>query len=170
MVEKETILVVDNEDAIRETLKKILEREGYRILTAKNGQEALDILREKRVQLIISDIVMPKIDGHKLLRLAKSIRPEIEVILMTGHGQTEQGLEAIKEGAFDFIQKPFTKLALFKTVKQALEKQAMGAEIRYLKERIRELISEILEVVGEPPKAAKALEYNQGIGAATSPH
>lgn len=169
-MDKETILIVDNEEAIRETLKKILEREGYRILTAKNGQEALDILRGKMVHLIISDIVMPKIDGHKLLRLAKSIRPEIEVVLMTGHGQTEQGLEAIKEGAFDFIQKPFTKLALFKTVKQALEKQAMGAEIRYLKERIRELISEILEIVGEPPKAAKSLEYNQGVRAANSPH
>ncbi len=169
-MEKETILVVDNEDAIRETLKKILEREGYKILAAKNGQEALNILKEKKVHLIISDIGMPKIDGHKLLKLAKSIRPEIEIVLMTGHGQTEQGLEAIKDGAFDFIQKPFTKLALFKTVKQALEKQAMGAEIRYLKERIRELIFEILEVVGEQPKAVKTLEYNQGVRAVTSPY
>ncbi len=169
-MEKETILVVDNEDAIRETLKKILEREGYKILTAKNGQEALDIVKEKKVHLIISDIGMPKIDGHKLLRLAKSIRPEVEIVLMTGHGQTEQGLEALKDGAFDFIQKPFTKLALFKTVKQALEKQAMGAEIRYLKERIRELILEILEILGEQPKAMKTLQYNQSVRAATSPH
>lgn len=86
---------------------------------------------------------------------------------MTGHGQTEQGLEAIKNGAFDFIQKPFTRLALFKTVKQALEKQAMGAEIRYLKERIRELIAEILEVVDGP--AARALEYHRSLGS-TPPH
>lgn len=169
MVEKkETILIVDNEDSLRETLKKILEREGYNILTAKNGQEAIDIIREKNIHLVISDIGMPKIDGLKLLRLAKSIRPEVEVILMTGHGQTEQGLEALKEGAFDFIQKPFTKLALYKTVKQALEKQAMGAEIRYLKERIRELIVEILEIVGEP--VTNQLEYRRNMRAATSPH
>lgn len=76
-MENRIILIVDNEDAIRETIQKILEREGCYILTAKNGQEALDVLKERKVHLIISDISMPKIDGHKLLRLAKSINQKL---------------------------------------------------------------------------------------------
>jgi len=149
-VEKKTILVVDNGETIRETLVKILEREGYAVLTAEDGQVALEVLREHRVNLILSDVCMPRIDGNKLLKMAKSIYPDVEVILMTGHGKTEMGLEALRAGAFDFIQKPFTKLALNKTIKQALEKQAMAAEMRFLKERVRDLLAEIMDVVGEP--------------------
>jgi len=132
-VEKKTILVVDNGETIRETLVKILEREGYNVLTAEDGQAAMEVLKENRVNVILSDVCMPRMDGNKLLKLAKSILPDVEVILMTGHGKTEMGLEALRAGAFDFIQKPFTKLALNKTVKQALEKQAMAAEMRFPK-------------------------------------
>jgi two-component system response regulator HydG len=149
-VEKKKVLVVDNGETIRETLVKILEREGYHVLTAEDGQAALEVLRENQVNVILSDVCMPRMDGNKLLRMAKSIRPDVEVILMTGHGKTEMGLEALRAGAFDFIQKPFTKLALSKTIKQALEKQAMAAELRFLKERVRELLGEIMDLVGEP--------------------
>ncbi len=156
-MDKKTILVVDNGETIRETLLKILEREGYNVLTANDGQAALEILREHKVNLILSDVCMPRIDGNKLLKLAKSIVPEVEVILMTGHGKMEMGLEALKDGAFDFIQKPFTKLTLNKTVKQALEKQAMAVEMRLLKDRMRELIAELNELIGEP--VVRRLEY-----------
>jgi two-component system response regulator HydG len=149
-VEKKTILVVDNGETIRETLVKILEREGYRVLSAEDGQAALDVLKENEVNLILSDVCMPRMDGNKLLKQAKAIHPDVEVILMTGHGKTEMGLEALRAGAFDFIHKPFTKLALNKTIKQALEKQAMAAEMRFLKERVRELLGEIMDLVGEP--------------------
>jgi DNA-binding NtrC family response regulator len=132
-VEKKTILVVDNGETMRETLLKILQREGYSVLTAKDGQAALEVLQENKVNLIISDVCMPRMDGNKLLKQAKAVLPDVEIILMTGHGKMEMGLEALKEGAFDFIQKPFTKWALNKTVKQALEKQDMAAEIRFLK-------------------------------------
>jgi DNA-binding NtrC family response regulator len=158
-VDKKTILVVDNGETIRETLLKILEREGYNVLTANDGQAALEVLREHKVNLILSDVCMPRIDGNRLLKLAKSIVPDVEVILMTGHGKMEMGLEALKEGAFDFIQKPFTKLTLNKTVKQALEKQALAVEMRLLKERMRELIAEINELIGEP--AVRRLEYSR---------
>ncbi len=162
-MEKKIILVVDNEETTRETLLKILEREGYQVLTANDGQAALEIINEQRVNLVVSDVCMPRMDGNKLLKMAKAVRPEIEVILMTGHGKMEMGIEALKEGAFDFIQKPFTKLALNKTVKQALEKQAMAAEMRFLKERVRELIAEISDLVGEP--AVQRLEYPRTLGA-----
>jgi DNA-binding NtrC family response regulator len=160
---EKTILVVDNGETMRETLLKILQREGYIVLTAKDGQAALEVLRETKVHLIISDICMPRMDGNKLLKQAKAILPEVEVILMTGHGKMEMGLEAFKEGAFDFIQKPFTKWALNKTVKQALEKQAMAAEIRFLKARLRELIAEIMDLVGEP--TVHRFEYSRSLGA-----
>jgi two-component system response regulator HydG len=161
-VEKKKILVVDNEETTRETLLKILEREGYHVLTANDGQAALEIVKEQRVNVIVSDVCMPRMDGNRLLKMAKSIRPDVEIILMTGHGKMEMGVEALKEGAFDFIQKPFTKLALQKTVKQALEKQALAAEMRFLKERVRELIAEISDLVEEP--AGQRLEYPGTLG------
>lgn len=162
-MEKKIILVVDNEETTCETLLKILEREGYQVLTANDGQAALEIIKEQRVNLVVSDVCMPRMDGNKLLKMAKAVRPELEVILMTGHGKMEMGIEALKEGAFDFIQKPFTKLALSKTVKQALEKQTMAAEMRFLKERVRELIAEISDLIGEP--AVQHLEYPRTLGA-----
>ena len=165
-MEKKMILVVDNEETIRETLLKILEREGYDVLTAADGQAALEIIRERKVHLILSDVCMPRVDGNRLLKLAKAILPEVEIVLMTGHGKVEMGLEALKEGAFDFIHKPFTKLVLNKTVKQALEKQAMAAEMRILKERVRELITEIMEVIEEP--AVRRLEYPRTAGVNSS--
>jgi DNA-binding NtrC family response regulator len=161
-VDKRTILVVDNGEEIRTTLTKILEREGYQVLTAEDGQAALEILREAKVNVIISDVAMPRIDGLKLLKAAKGLLPDIEIILMTGHGKAEMGIEAIKEGAFDFIHKPFTKLALTKTTKQALEKQAMAMEMRFLKDRVRELISEMMDLIGESP--ARRLDYSRSLG------
>lgn len=161
-MEKKKILVVDNEETTRETLLKILEREGYQVLTANDGQAALEIVKEQRVNVVVSDVCMPRMDGNRLLKMAKTIRPELEVILMTGHGKMEMGVEALKEGAFDFIQKPFTKLALQKTVKQALEKQALAAEMRFLKERVRDLIAEISDLVEEPP--VQRLEYPRTLG------
>jgi len=167
IVEKKTILVVDNGEMMRETLTKILEREGYNVLTAEDGQAAVEILKEHRVNPILSEVCMPRMDGHKLLGSSKSILPEVEVILMSGHGKTEMGLEALRAGAFDFIQKPFTKLALNKTIKHALEKQAMDAEMRFLKERLRELLGEIMELVGEPDGPGRG--YSRTVRA-DSPH
>ena len=161
-MEKKKILVVDNEETTRETLLKILEREGYQVLMANDGQAALEIIKEQRVNVIVSDVCMPRMDGNKLLKMAKAICPEVEIILMTGHGKMEMGVEALKEGAFDFIQKPFTRLALQKTVKQALEKQALADEMRFLKERVRELIAEISDLVGEP--GIQRLEYPRPLG------
>ncbi|MBI4495737.1 MAG: response regulator [Deltaproteobacteria bacterium] len=162
-MEKKTVLVVDNGDTIRETLLKILEREGYSVLTAVDGQEALEVLRGHRVNVVLSDVCMPRMDGTKLLKMAKSILPDVEVILMTGHGKTEMGMEALRNGAFDFVQKPFTKLSITKTVKQALEKQALTAEMRFLKERVGELIAEISHLIQEP--TLRHLEYAGRLGA-----
>ncbi len=126
-MKNKTILVVDNEETIRETLLKILKREGYSVLTAADGQEALEIIREHEVHLILSDICMPRIDGHTLLKQVKAILPGVEIVLMTGQGKWETGIEALREGAFAFIPKPFNKLDLNKTVRRALEKQATAA-------------------------------------------
>jgi DNA-binding NtrC family response regulator len=167
-VETKTILVVDNGETIRETVKKIMEREGYKVFCAADGQAAVEILKENSVNVILSDVAMPRMDGNKLLKVAKSITPEVEVILMTGHGKMEMGMEALHEGAFDFIQKPFTKLTLNKTIKQALEKQAMVVEMRHLKERVRELIGEIMHLLGEP--ASPQIDRSSRILRANSSH
>ena len=120
-MEKKKILVVDNEETTRETLLKILEREGYQVLMANDGQAALEIIKEQRVNVIVSDVCMPRMDGNKLLKMAKAICPEVEIILMTGHGKMEMGVEALKEGAFDFIQKPFTMQSLSKKIREILD-------------------------------------------------
>jgi len=155
-MEKKKILVVDNEETTRETLLKILEREGHQVLTANDGQAALEIIKEQRVNVVVSDVCMPRMDGNKLLKMAKTIRPEVEIILMTGHGKMEMGVEALKEGAFDFIQNPSPNWRC-KRPSTGPGKTGPGRRNAFPQERVRELIAEISDLVEEP--AVQRLEY-----------
>jgi len=102
-----TILVVDDEAMIRNLLEKILAREGYKILMAKDGQEALDIISSKKVDIVISDMKMPRMNGLDLLKIIKKERPEIGVVIMTGYGDTYTVKDALLLGADEYITKPF---------------------------------------------------------------
>ena len=95
MTKKKTILVVDDDASIRESFEKILKRTGYEVLTAENGEEALDIIRQQSVDLVLSDLRMPKMGGLKLLKASKTLSPEIEVILMTAFGDVDAAVEAM---------------------------------------------------------------------------
>ena len=123
------ILVVDDESANRVTLERILKREGWEVLQAAEGRSALDLLRSEGVDVVVTDLKMPGMSGLELLRASKSLVPDVEVLLMTAYGTVETAVDAIKEGAYDFVTKPLRRMELVRTIRKALEKQ-FGAELR----------------------------------------
>ncbi|MGE3544826.1 MAG: sigma-54-dependent transcriptional regulator [Kofleriaceae bacterium] len=132
------VLVVDDEAAIVESLTKIFRREGLNVLAATDGNAALDLLRKHRVGVLLTDLMMPQTSGMDLLRAAKTIAPETEVVLMTAYGTVETAVDAMKEGAYDFVTKPLKRAHVVRIVKNALEKQSLLVENRSLKAQLAE--------------------------------
>ena len=130
------ILVSDDERSIRNALKEILEYEKYDIDLAEDGQEAYDLFKKNEYDLILSDIKMPKIDGIELLEKVKKENPDQAFILITGHGDVDTAVLAIKQGAYDFIQKPLDLNRLLVTVKNALDKKELVTETKILKKKV----------------------------------
>jgi FixJ family two-component response regulator len=122
---KGKILVVDDEDGIRELLVSELSRLGYKTIFAVNGEDALFKLSTEKVQVIITDMKMPKLGGIDLLKFVKSKSPESETIIITGHATVEDALSAMKNGAYDFVQKPFNIDELVALVEKAMEKNEL---------------------------------------------
>jgi len=131
-----TILVADDEPGMRESIARVLRREGFRVLVAADGREALDVIRRVPLDLVIADLRMPGLDGLELLRAAKLVAPDAEVILLSGHGTVEEAVEAMKERAYDFLTKPFDRAPLVRVVRQALERRALIVENRTLQKRL----------------------------------
>src|SRR5262245_42956064 len=100
------ILIIDDEKAIRKTLTEILSFEGYKLEEADDGEEGLKKFREKNYDLVLCDIKMPKLDGIEFLQKAAELNPDIPIVMISGHGNIETAVEAVKKGAFDFISKP----------------------------------------------------------------
>jgi len=134
-----TILVVDDEPELCQALSRLLQRSDYNVLTAGDGEEALEVLRENDIPVVLTDLMMPRMGGVELLKAAKVVSPATEVVIVTGHGTVETAVEAMKEGAYDFIEKPFTKAITLNTVRKAFEKQMLMAE----NIKLRKLLEEI---------------------------
>ena len=132
----QTILVVDDDASNRVTLERILNREGYDVAHAEAGRQALEFLREHRVDLVITDLKMPGLTGIDLLKAVGQMDPDIEVIVMTALGTVETAVEAMKEGAYDFVSKPLKRLELVTCVKKSLERRALQIENRQLREQL----------------------------------
>ena len=131
------ILLVDDDERLRTAAGKVLAAEGYRVLSAASGQEALAVLRQQAVALVISDLRLPDLDGIALLKRVRELLPETEVVMITGHGSVEKAVEAMRLGAYDFIEKPLDSAALLKTVAKALEKQRLASENRQLRRQLQ---------------------------------
>ena len=157
MTDEASILVVDDETAHLETLERLFDKEGYEVLTAEDGDDALDILRDRSVNLVITDLKMPGTDGMDLLRLTKKLRPDTEVILMTAFGTVERAVRGMKEGAYDFVSKPIKRARILKAAEKALEKQALVAENQKLKAELADLKSD-RNIVGQSPALRDSLE------------
>lgn len=134
------LLIVDDETELREVLATFMEDEGIQTLTAKNGQEALDLFTSEKCSEIIavlSDIKMPKMDGLTFLKSIREKQIDTPVILLTGYGDKEKAVEALKWGAFDFQDKPFDRVRLVTTVKSAME---LGLKIKNIEKEIEEIM------------------------------
>ncbi len=131
------VLVADDEESNLKILDRILSKAGFQVVTARSGPEALDRLRDDGpIDLLLTDLRMPGMDGLELLKAARTVAPESEVIVMTAYGTVEIAVDAMQQGAYDFITKPLEKRALLKTVRKALEKAHLLAENRRLREQV----------------------------------
>ena len=140
-----SILIIDDEKSIRKTLTEILSFEGYKIDEAADGEEGLKRFSEKNYDLVLCDIKMPKLDGIEFLERAKMVHPDVPIIMISGHGNIETAVEAVKKGAFDYISKPPDLNRLLITLRNAIDKQELVTQTKVLKRRV----SKVQEMVGE---------------------
>jgi two-component system response regulator HydG len=131
-----TLLIVDDERPILDSLQTIFAREGLEVLCAGSGQEALDLLRQRSVQVLLTDLMMPGVSGADLLKAVRTLAPETEVIVMTAYGTVETAVESMKDGAYDFVTKPVKRAHIVRVVKKALEKQHLVLENRTLRAQL----------------------------------
>ena len=128
------VLVVDDEDGIRETLSGIFEDEGCDVLTSSTGEEAIEVIKEQIPDLILLDIWLPGIDGIQTLKEIKALKPELPVIMISGHGNIELAVKATKMGAYDFLEKPLSLERVLLVAKRALERRTLEMEYKALKQ------------------------------------
>lgn len=140
-----SILIIDDEKAIRKTLSEILSYEGYKIEEAGDGEEGFRKFREKTFDVVLCDIKMPKLDGIEFLDKVKELNPDVPVIMISGHGTIETAVEAVKKGAYDYIAKPPDLNRLLITIRNAMDKTNLVAETRVLKRKV----SKVQEMIGE---------------------
>lgn len=139
------ILIIDDEKAIRKTLSEILSFEGYKIDEAADGEEGLKKFKEKTYDLVLCDIKMPKLDGIEFLQKAGESNPDVPVIMISGHGNIETAVEAVKKGAYDYISKPPDLNRLLITIRNAMEKGILVTETKVLKRKV----SRVQEMIGQ---------------------
>lgn len=159
---KKKILITDDNRSELEALSKILTNAGYAILAAEDGEKGLELLRKEEVDLLLTDLRMPRLSGEELVKMAKTLKPDLEAIIITGQGTVEDAVGAIKLGAYDFIEKPIKKLLLLKVVEKALEKQDLALKNQELYRQVQEL-KESNTLVGKSPNFVKAVELAQQV-------
>ncbi|WP_432823787.1 sigma-54-dependent transcriptional regulator [Trichloromonas sp.] len=158
-----SILIVDDEESIRESLQGILQDEGFRTISAENGEQGIALLRDEIPDLVLLDIWMPGMDGIETLRKIREVCPEQLVIMMSGHGTIETAVKATKLGAYDFIEKPLSLEKLLLSVQNALTVGQLVEENRSLKAKI----AKEHEMIGDSP-AIRQLKEQIAIAAPTS--
>lgn len=149
------ILIIDDERSIRNSMKDILTFEGHEVLVAENGLEGLVTLKSEKPEIVFCDIKMPKMEGIEVLERIKEFSRETPVIMISGHGTIDTAIEAIKKGAYDFIEKPLDLNRILITIKNATDKQQLLQETQTLKHKV----SKKYEMIGH----SEALEHIKSI-------
>ena len=139
------ILVIDDEKPIRNTLQEILEYEDHQVEIASDGFDGLEKAKENKYDIILCDIKMPNMDGIEVLEKLEKVSPDVPVVMISGHGSVETAVEALKKGAYDFIEKPLELNRLLVTIRNALEKKDLVVETKKLKRKV----SKTYDMVGE---------------------
>ncbi|HEY2720946.1 MAG TPA: sigma-54 dependent transcriptional regulator [Chitinophagaceae bacterium] len=144
------ILIIDDEKSIRKTLGEILSFEGYKIEEASDGEEGLKKFKDKNYDVVLCDIKMPKIDGIEFLQKAGESNPDVPIIMISGHGNIETAVEAVKTGAYDYISKPPDLNRLLITIRNAMDKSNLVSEAKVLKKKankVQDMIGHSLPIV-----------------------
>jgi len=151
------ILIIEDEEAIRRVLKKIISEESdlYKVEEAENGLEGIDLIAKEDFDLVLCDIKMPKMDGIEVLERIKKLKPEIPVVMISGHGDLDIAVNTMRLGAFDYISKPPDLNRLLNTVRNALDKKELVVENKLLKKKV----SKKYEMIGN----SKAITYIKDI-------
>lgn len=139
------ILAVDDESSIRETLRSILETEGYAVEVAQDGQEALDSFKNQHFDVVICDVKMQGMDGIEVLVALRELAPDLPVIMISGHGTIDTAVESLRKGAYDYIQKPLDLNRLLVSLRNALDRNSLVAETQ----RLRQKVQQETEIVGD---------------------
>jgi DNA-binding NtrC family response regulator len=156
-MEKKVILIVEDDPNVGESLLLLFKKKGYEMHLASNGKAALHLFRQEIVDLVITDVVMPKMDGIELLEAVKALRPEIEVIVISAQGTIEKAVQAMKLGAFDFIEKPINPRVISLLVERALEKQTLILQNRDLRSKLEDKFH-LKNIIGRSEKMVKIFE------------
>ena len=156
MAEPATLLVADDDPGLRESLERTLTREGYRVVLASDGRAALERVQAGGVDLIVTDLRMPGLTGLELLRAAKAIMPDVDVILLTAFGTVEEAVKAMKDGAYDFLTKPFRREQLIKLVDKALERRDLIEQNKALKKQLEDIRAKG-QMIGASPSFRRML-------------
>jgi DNA-binding NtrC family response regulator len=156
-MDKKVILIVEDDPTVGESLRLLFKKRGHEILLALNGKEALQLFRHEIVDLVVTDVVMPKMDGIELLEAVKGLRPETEVIVISAQGTIEKAVQAMKLGAFDFIEKPINPRVISSLVERALEKQTLILQNRDLRSRLEDKFH-FKNIIGRSEKMVNIFE------------
>ncbi|HMJ12258.1 MAG TPA: sigma-54 dependent transcriptional regulator [Polyangiaceae bacterium] len=151
-----TVLVVDDEAGNLTSLNKIFQREGMRVFSAESAKQALELARRHHIHVVLTDLMMPGTNGVELLRALKELTPDTEVVLMTAYGTVETAVQAMREGAYDFVEKPLKRMTIVKSVRKAAERQSLVRENRSLREELKLLTSR--EIVGQSAALRRVLD------------
>ncbi len=143
----QNILIIDDERNIRRTLDMILSGEGYQVFTCASAQAGLGVLQKERIHLVLLDIVMPEVNGLDVLPELLKVRSDLAVIMISGHGNVQNAVLAIKRGAYDFLEKPLDRDKVLLAISRALQTRKLAAENRHLKQQIEGRY----EMVGQSP-------------------
>jgi DNA-binding NtrC family response regulator len=161
-MDKKVILIVEDDPNVGESIRLLLKKKGFSILLASNGKEALHLFRQENIDLVITDLVMPRMDGIELLEAVKGLKPETEVIVISAQGTIERAVQAMKLGAFDFIEKPINPRVISLVVERALEKQTLILQNRDLRSKLQDKFH-FKNIIGRSAKMMKIFELIQHI-------
>ena len=148
------ILVIDDEKAIRNTLKEVLEYENHEADIAENGSKGIELFEAGTYDIVLCDIKMPEMDGTEVLSKIMEINADTPVVMISGHGNIDTAVDAIKKGAFDFLEKPLDLNRVLITIKNALERSTLVTQTKTLKKQV----SKKYEMIGESEGMRKVKE------------
>ncbi len=157
MSKKNRILIIDDEEAIRDSCTQVLKRAGYEVMGAENALQGLDLFKKEKIDLVLLDLKLPKLNGFEALSRLKKEQPDLPVIIITGHASIESAVETIKRGAFDYLAKPFSPEELRVMVKKALDSSKHLQE-RQKERQFPEKNSTFNMVIGRSPAMQKVME------------